>query len=241
MEIDDGRGAADLQIPSKHSWSRSVIVTGMHETTGSHERGCAANRSGRRPAELGRARPARARRRRAPVAAGASSPSVRRLLTTVLFADVAGSTTLVEELGDARWRELLARFYDTARHHLAMAEGTEVVTTGDGLLATFAAPAGAVRYGQELQRAMAALGLPLRIGIHTTEVEVLGDDVAGLGVHIGARVAALAEPGEVWVTRTVRDVVVGSGLKFEERGTHPLRGLTQPWELHAASAPDLLR
>jgi len=122
-----------------------------------------------------------------------------------------------------------------------MAEGTEVVTTGDGLLATFAAPAGAVRYGQELQRAMAALGLPLRIGIHTTEVEVLGDDVAGLGVHIGARVAALAEPGEVWVTRTVRDVVVGSGLKFEERGTHPLRGLTQPWELHAASAPDLLR
>ena len=152
----------------------------------------------------------------------------------MVFADVAGSTALVEELGDARWRELLARFYEAARHHLVLADGTEVVTTGDGLLARFAAPAGAVRYGLDLQRVMDSMGLAVRIGAHTAEVELLGDDIAGVGVHIGARVAALTAPGEVWVTRTVRDVVAGSGLRFEGRGTHELKGITQPWELHAA-------
>lgn len=153
---------------------------------------------------------------------------------TVVFADVAGSTALVEELGDARWRDLLSRFYRAARHHLAHTGGSEVVTTGDGLLASFDAPAAAVRFGHDLQGALAGMPLSVRIGIHTAEVEVLDDDVAGLGVHIGARVAGIGSPGEVWVTRTVRDVVAGSGLRFEPRGTHVLKGVTEPWELHAA-------
>jgi class 3 adenylate cyclase len=157
-----------------------------------------------------------------------------RALTTVVFVDVVGSTAFVEELGDAGWRERLGRFYGLARDELGRAGGTEVVTTGDGLLATFGAPAAAVRFGLELQRATAGTGLPLRVGIHTAEVEVLGDDIAGLGVHVGSRVAGLGAPGEVWVTRTVRDVVAGSGLRFDARGTHHLRGLSEPWELHAA-------
>jgi class 3 adenylate cyclase len=152
----------------------------------------------------------------------------------MVFADVVGSTALAEELGDTRWRDLLGRFYGVARHHLVGSAGTEVVTTGDGLLATFAAPAAAVEYGHELQRAVAGMGLPVRVGVHTAEVERLGDDIAGLGVHVGARVAGLGMPGEVWVTRTVRDVVAGSGLRFEPRGTYVLRGVTESWELHAA-------
>jgi class 3 adenylate cyclase len=159
------------------------------------------------------------------------------MLTTVVFIDVVDSTALVEELGDTCWRERLGRFYEVARVHLARAGGSEVVTTGDGLLATFDAPAAAVRFGQVLQKAMAAMSMPVRIGVHTTEVEVLGADITGLGVHIGARVAGLASPGEVWVTRTVRDVVAGSGLRFEPRGTHALRGVSERWELHAATDP----
>ena len=237
MEIDGGRDAADLQIPSKHSGTSFGMVSGMNETTGSHQRRCSADRPKRRPGERGVAGTTRGRRRRSAAAVAMASPDGLRLLTTVLFADVAGSTELVDELGDAHWRRLLADFYDTARRLLRLGHGTEVVTTGDGLLATFAAPGGAVRYGQELQRAMRAVGLPVRVGVHTAEVEVLGDDIAGVGVHIGARVAALSDPGEVWVTRTVRDVVAGSDLRFEDRGTHQLRGLTHPWELHAAVEP----
>jgi class 3 adenylate cyclase len=207
-------------------------VAGMNGTTGSHERRCAASRSARgRPAGLGATCTIS---RRPPVDPAVPVSMAKRVLTTVVFADLVGSTALVEELGDARWRDLLGRFYGAARHHLARAGGAEVVTTGDGLLVTFAAPAVAVRYGQDLQRAVAGMGLPVRVGAHTAEVERLGDDIAGLGVHIGARVAGLGTPGEVWVTRTVRDVVAGSGLRFEPRGTHVLKGVTEPWELHAA-------
>jgi len=135
---------------------------------------------------------------------------------------VVESTELAQRLGDVA-RDVLARF-----------RGDEVLTTGDGLLATFDGPARAVRCGQSLQRSAARLGLPLRIGVHTTEVERLGDDIAGVGVHIGARVAAAATAGEVWVTRTVRDLVAGSGLQFDSRGTHTFNGISEPWELYAA-------
>jgi class 3 adenylate cyclase len=156
------------------------------------------------------------------------------VLTTVLFADVVGSTEIVERTGDAGWRSVLARFYDLARADVARFRGVEVSTTGDGLLATFDGPARAVRCGQSLQREVASLGLGLRVGVHTAEVERLGDDIAGVGVHVGARVADAAASGEVWVTRTVRDLVAGSGLEFEARGVHEFKGIREPWELYAA-------
>ncbi|MBN2623659.1 MAG: alpha/beta fold hydrolase [Acidimicrobiales bacterium] len=158
-----------------------------------------------------------------------------RVLTTVLFVDVVGSTELAERMGDVSWTRMLRRFYDLARDDLARFRGGEVATTGDGLLATFDGPARAVRCGQSLQRSVSDLGLTLRVGVHTAEVERLGDDVAGVGVHIGARVASSAAAGEVWVTRTVRDLVAGSGLQFEGRGTHELKGVSEPWELYAAA------
>jgi pimeloyl-ACP methyl ester carboxylesterase/DNA-binding winged helix-turn-helix (wHTH) protein len=145
-----------------------------------------------------------------------AAPEPDRVLTTVLFADVAGG-------GSA---DVVASF-----------RGHQVATTGDGLLATFDGPARAVRCGQALQRAAARLDLPLRVGVHTTEVERLGDDLAGVGVHVGARVAAAATPGEVWVTRTVRDLVAGSGLVFAARGDHRFPGIPDPWQLYAATPP----
>jgi pimeloyl-ACP methyl ester carboxylesterase len=168
-----------------------------------------------------------------------------RVLTTMLFAEVAGAgaTTepgepaepaeLAQRPGDGRPGQVLGRFHGLARDALARFRGDEVATTGDGLLATFDGPARAVRCAQALRQAVGPLELPLRIGVHTAEVERLGDGIAGLGVHIGARVAAAAPAGEVWVTRTVRDLVAGSGLQFEARGIHEFRGVGEPWELHA--------
>jgi pimeloyl-ACP methyl ester carboxylesterase len=168
------------------------------------------------------------------IAGTAPTATADRVLTTMLFADVAGSTELSERLGDARWRQALRRFSDVARQDLARFRGDEVVTAGDGLLATFDGPARAVRCAQSLRQSVTGLELPLRIGVHTAEVERLGGDIAGIGVYIGARVAAAAVAGEVWVTRTVRDLVAGSGLQFEGRGTHEFTGISEPWELHAA-------
>jgi class 3 adenylate cyclase len=156
------------------------------------------------------------------------------VLTTMLFAEVAGSAASAARPGDARPGQVVRRFHELARDALAQFRGDEVATTGDGLLATFDGPARAVRCAHSLRQAVARLELPLRIGVHTAEVERLGDDIAGLGVHIGARVAAAAPPGEIWVTRIVRDLVAGSGLQFEARGTHEFTGIGEPWELHAA-------
>jgi class 3 adenylate cyclase len=164
----------------------------------------------------------------------APTASADRVLTTMLFAEVAGSAASAERPGDARPGQVVRRFHELARDALAQFRGDEVATTGDGLLATFDGPARAVRCAQSLRQAVARLELPLRIGVHTAEVERLGDDIAGLGVHIGARVAAAAPPGEIWVTRIVRDLVAGSGLQFEARGTHEFTGIGEPWELHAA-------
>jgi class 3 adenylate cyclase len=170
------------------------------------------------------------------IAGTATAPPADRVLTTVLFVDVVAPTGLAQSSAHPRWRQVLSRFSHLARDLLARFRGTEIVSTGDGLLATFDGPARAVRCGQSLQRSAAGLELSLRIGVHTAEVERLGDDISGLGVRIGASVAAAATPGEVWVTRTVRDLVAGSGLEFESRGAHDLTGVREPWELHAALA-----
>jgi class 3 adenylate cyclase len=163
------------------------------------------------------------------------APAVsERVLTTVLFADVVESTTAAERLGDRAWTDVLARFYEVARSEADQHRGVIVSTTGDGLLATFDGPARAVRFGRALHASVAGLGLSLRVGVHTAEVERLGDDIAGVGVHIASRVTEAAAPGEVWVTRTVRDLVAGAGLDFESRGAHRFKGISEPWELLAA-------
>jgi class 3 adenylate cyclase len=158
-----------------------------------------------------------------------------RVLTTVLFVDVAGSTERASELGDRRWRELLNRFEDTVRRSLVTHRGELVSRAGDGILATFDGPARAVRCAADIRDAVRRAGLDVRCGLHTGEVTRRNGDIAGIAVHIGARVSSAAAPGEVLVTRTVRDLVAGSGIVFDERGEHSLKGVPESWELYAAS------
>jgi class 3 adenylate cyclase len=157
-----------------------------------------------------------------------------RVLATVLFVDVVGSTRYASELGDRRWRAALERFEASAREALLAYGGSYDHSTGDGLLATFDGPARAIRCAMHLREDVRRSGLEVRTGLHTGEVTRTGAGVAGLAVHIGARVAGLAEPGEVLVTRTVRDLVAGSGIAFEERGEHELKGVPDRWTLYAA-------
>jgi class 3 adenylate cyclase len=158
-----------------------------------------------------------------------------RVLATVLFVDVVGSTERASEVGDESWRRLLDHFEDTARDVLVAYEGRLEDTAGDGLLATFDGPARAVRCARRLRDDIRLGGLEVRCGLHTGELTRRPDGVAGIAVHIGARVGALAEPGEVLVTRTVRDLVAGSGIVFEERGEHSLKGVPERWALYAAT------
>ena len=158
------------------------------------------------------------------------------MLSTVLFTDVVGSTDKACELGDRRWTELLERHHQTVRALLARYRGTEVKTTGDGFLATFDGPARAVKCAQGICEAVRPLGLEVRAGCHTGEIELLGADVGGIAVHIGARVGALAGPSEVLVSSTVKDLVAGSGLAFEDRGERRLKGVPEPWRLYALVA-----
>jgi class 3 adenylate cyclase len=139
-------------------------------------------------------------------------------------------------MGDERWRELLDRHDLATRRQLARYRGTEVNTTGDGFLSTFDGPARAVECAHAIRDAARQLGLEVRSGVHTGEVERRGQDVAGIAVHIAARVAALAEPGTVWVSRTVVDLVVGSQLDFSDRGAHQLKGVPGTWRLFEAEA-----
>jgi len=155
-----------------------------------------------------------------------------RVLLTVLFTDIVDSTQHAAELGDEAWKRLLDRHDQLVRLHLARYKGREVNTAGDGCLAVFDGPARGVRCARALLEAVRGLGLEIRAGLHTGEVELRGDEVAGLTVHIGARVAARATSSEVLVTRTVKDLVVGSGLAFEERGTHELKGVPDAWQLY---------
>jgi len=155
-----------------------------------------------------------------------------RILATVLFTDIVGSTERAADLGDRGWSELLAAHHARARAELARYRGREIDTAGDGFLAVFDGPARAVRCAQAIEASMQDLGIRIRAGVHTGEVEVDGDAVRGIAVHIGARVSALAEPGEVLVSQTVKDLVAGSGLGFEDAGEHELKGVPARWRLY---------
>jgi class 3 adenylate cyclase len=156
-----------------------------------------------------------------------------RILSTVLFTDVVGSTGKARELGDRAWTELLEHHNRTVRALLARYRGVEVKSMGDGFLATFDGPARAVKCAQAICEAMRPLGVEVRAGCHTGEIELSGADVGGIAVHIGARVGALAGPSEVLVSSTVKDLVAGSGLRFADRGEHELRGVPEMWRLYA--------
>jgi class 3 adenylate cyclase len=161
-----------------------------------------------------------------------------RMLATILFTDIVGSTDKACAVGDRAWTELLERHHQTVRALLARYRGTEVSTAGDGFLATFDGPARAVKCAQGICEAVRPLGLEVRAGCHTGEIELLGADVGGIAVHIGARVGALAGPSEVLVTSTVKDLVAGSGLAFDDRGEHRLKGVPDAWHLYALAASD---
>jgi pimeloyl-ACP methyl ester carboxylesterase len=160
-----------------------------------------------------------------------------RVLATVLFTDIVGSTERAAMLGDRRWRALLGEHHAAVRRELDRFRGREVHTAGDGFLATFDGPARAVRCATAIGQAVMPLGLEVRAGVHTGEIEIMDDDVGGIAVHIGARVAALAGPGEVLVSSTVKDLVAGAGLMFEPRGTHVLKGVPDEWRLFAVVGP----
>jgi len=154
-----------------------------------------------------------------------------RVLATVMFTDLVGSTERAAKIGDSRWREVRDEWLGAMRKELAAFRGREVDSSGDGLLATFDGPARAIRCAAAMRERVRAMGLELRAGLHTGECELAGDRVVGIAVHIGARVAALAAPNEILVSSTVKDLVAGSGLKFGERGAHALRGVPDEWRL----------
>jgi class 3 adenylate cyclase len=158
-----------------------------------------------------------------------------RVLATVLFTDIVDSTVKAAALGDRHWRELLDRHDDFVHRQLERFRGRAVNTSGDGFLATFDGPARAVRCASAITEGARQLGLEVRAGVHTGECEIRGDDIAGIAVHTGARVAALAGAGEVLVSQTVKDLVAGSGLAFTDRGVHALKGVPGAWRLYAAT------
>jgi len=158
---------------------------------------------------------------------------IERALATILFTDIVGSTETAARLGDQRWRDLIERHDSTVRRELAVHRGHEVKTMGDGFLATFDGPARAIRCATAIHDELSRSGVEIRSGIHSGEVETIDEDVSGMAVNIGARVGALAAPGEVLVSSTVRELVVGSGIEFEERGSHRLKGAPDEWHLFA--------
>jgi class 3 adenylate cyclase len=157
-----------------------------------------------------------------------------RVLASVLFTDIVDSTRRAAELGDREWRLLLNRHDSLAEREVTRYGGRVIKTTGDGVLATFDGPARSVRCAQALNDGAQVLGIVLRAGVHTGEVELRGDDIAGLGVNIASRIESLAQPGEILVSRTVTDLVAGSGLEFDDRGEHDLKGVPGRWQLYAA-------
>ena len=166
-----------------------------------------------------------------------SHSDMERALATVLFTDIVGSTERAASLGDREWRHLLETHHARVRRELARFHGKEIKTLGDGFLATFDGPARAVRCAQAIRNAVNDLGLQVRSGLHTGEIEILPNDVSGIAVHVAARVAQLACAGEVLTSSVLKDLVAGSGLDFEDRGTHALRGLTEQVRIFAAATP----
>jgi class 3 adenylate cyclase len=158
-----------------------------------------------------------------------------RVLATVLFTDIVGSTERARELGDRRWRDLIERHHELVRRDLARYRGLEIDTAGDGFLATFDGPARAIRSAKAIVESVRTLGLEIRAGLHTGEVELAGDAVRGIAVHTGARVASAAAPSEVLVSQTVKDLVAGAGIEFEDRGARELKGVPGEWRLYAVA------
>jgi class 3 adenylate cyclase len=158
--------------------------------------------------------------------------SFDRVLATVLFTDIVDSTATAAVLGDAKWRKLIDEHDRLAKGLVARYRGEFIHTTGDGLLASFDGPARGIRCAQAIVEAMRPLGLEVRAGLHTGEIERAEHGIAGVGVHLGARVSAKAGPGEVWVSSTVKDLTAGSGLQFEDRGEHDLKGVPDRWRLY---------
>src|SRR5262249_18614832 len=152
---------------------------------------------------------------------------------TVLFTDIVGSTALASRLGDSSWRALLERHHATVRRELARHQGRELDTAGDGFFAAFDGPARAVRAATAIVDALRALAVEIGSGVHTGECEVSDGKIVGVAVSVGARIASLAEPGEVLVSSTVKDLVAGSGLSFDDRGEHELKGIPEPWRVFA--------
>jgi class 3 adenylate cyclase len=162
-------------------------------------------------------------------------PDLDRVLASVLFTDIVGATSRVVELGDRAWKDLLTQHHLIVREQLARHRGREIDTAGDGFLAAFDGPARAVRCGRAIADSVKRLGIQIRAGVHTGECEIMGEKLGGIAVHIGARIGALAAADEVLVSGTVRDLVAGSGLRFEGRGTHALKGVPGEWNLLAAT------
>jgi class 3 adenylate cyclase len=160
------------------------------------------------------------------------------VLATVLFTDIVGSTAKAAALGDTAWKDSLERHHAVVRALIGRYRGAEIDTTGDGFLATFDGPARGVRCAQAIVEAVKPLGLEIRAGLHTGEVETIDGKVGGIAVHVGARVGALAGPSQVLVSQTVKDLVGGSGLTFEDAGEHELKGVPDRWHLYrVASEP----
>jgi class 3 adenylate cyclase len=160
-------------------------------------------------------------------------PDTDRVLATVLFTDIVGSTERAAALGDRSWRELLQQHHALVRSELERFRGVEIDTAGDGFMASFDGPARAIRCACAIQDAVSQLRLEIRAGIHTGECERIGDKLSGIAVHIAARVAGTAGPGQVLVSQTVRDLVAGSGIDFESRDEHELKGVSETWQLFA--------
>jgi class 3 adenylate cyclase len=158
-----------------------------------------------------------------------------RVLATVLFTDIVGSTERAAAIGDRAWRDLLERYYGEVRREIARFRGREIDTAGDGVFAAFDGPARAIRCASAMGRAVRPLGLELRTGIHTGECELAGDKIAGIAVHVGARVMSHAGPGETLVSSTVRDLVAGSGIEFVDRGAQALKGIPGEWRLFSVA------
>lgn len=162
----------------------------------------------------------------------AANAELEQALATILFVDIVRSTEKAAKLGDARWSQVMSHYYATVRRELKTLRGKEVVTTGDGLLATFKAPDAGIRCAAAIRQAVRTLGLEIRVGLHAGEYKVSGAEVVGLAFHIGARVAAKARAGEVLVSSAVKDLMSQSGVRFKDRGSHQLKGVPKRWRLY---------
>jgi class 3 adenylate cyclase len=165
-----------------------------------------------------------------------ATPSLDRLLATIVFTDIVDSTARAASLGDRAWKAILDSHDDTASRLVQRFHGRQVKQTGDGILAIFDGPTGAISASVAMRDAFHAANLEIRCGVHTAEVERRGSDVGGIGVHVAARIAALGDAGDVLVTGTVTDLVAGSGLHFTDRGEHTLKGVPGTWRVHAVSS-----